>query len=1021
MTGKRAVLLVGSMLLLALCSAQLAAVETGALRGRITDTQGFSLPGAFISVTSPALLGAKTYLTNNSGRFFLQGLPPGDYRLLVEMPGFEAVTMDGIVISAGRTALVNIVLNPSDIEEASTRRPPSTLSGTESPGAAAVLERELIARMPLPRDFTAVLGLAPGLAFADDRPSYSAAANGAPYTANQYVQDGVNVTDPAAGGALNRVNPDILDEVVIETAAHPAEQGPVNGAYVNVITKQGGNAFAGGVVFSHTAKSYVKNLFSTEELEGTGGALPETPFRRSDLSLTLAGPVIEDFAWIFTNFRYGSRSRRGPFNYWTDPFELPHRPYGFRERGFSDIFKLSTRVIPELLAGLELNYSRVSQPVYEEDLAVNRPLESTRKLDVESFLLMKAGADYTLDPNSSLTVTAGVSNHKLPLLLNRDSWSSPQYYELASGFTWGSADYNDREKRSRFNVGASIVRYQDRVLGTLHRLVVGAEYDTSTSTSSTWKADPLLMYYSGRSAYIFGQAESPGTGELVGKGLVGFWVSPATEGAMVSRREGKHVGLFAGDTLSIADRISVSLGLRFDRSETGIRALSKGATGSEVAAALGENLVKPVLGFNLYSAASFRDWSRVVVWNVLSPRLGLNIDLFGGGWTVLKGYYATMPENMTLGYAHSLTPLSPDRAHLFYWYDDDANARVDETDTFELFQDDYRVYKSEFYTQAVDPGLKPPRMTEFSVGIEQQVFRNFSVSGRYVSRRWDNLVGNVMYDPSTGAHWYRREDSPQGWWVPFNTVVPGQGDYPDTPLTVYFRSTDSPAVFYRLENIPELKARYTGFEFSFKKRMSGNWQLYGSVLLGRARGTTDLASPWSAGSTFTILDPNSFTNITDDSVLAYDRPVNVRLMGTFRFPWDLYLSALFRAASGAPWTRTVTVIPPQDWAEEHGAAQAPVKVCLEKPGSGRYSDWNNLDLRLEKEFRKKGEVKFSVSLDAFNLLGYKYRVVDLDQGGLWLPSEEGTANGERVVSDSYLKALLLRGTRWFQLNFNLRF
>ena len=56
------------------------------------------------------------------------------------------------------------------------------------------------------------------------------------------------------------------------------------------------------------------------------------------------------------------------------------------------------------------------------------------------------------------------------------------------------------------------------------------------------------------------------------------------------------------------------------------------------------------------------------------------------------------------------------------------------------------------------------------------------------------------------------------------------------------------------------------------------------LVLSKTRGTTSLASTWAGGTSRTTIGPNSFYNISDNSTLAYDRPFNLRLMGTYRFP-----------------------------------------------------------------------------------------------------------------------------------------
>jgi hypothetical protein len=203
--------------------------------------------------------------------------------------------------------------------------------------------------------------------------------------------------------------------------------------------------------------------------------------------------------------------------------------------------------------------------------------------------------------------------------------------------------------------------------------------------------------------------------------------------------------------------------------------------------------------------------------------------------------------------------------------------------------------------------------------------------------------------------------------------------------------------------------------------MSHNWQAFGSLTWNRATGTATVASPWSAGNSPALLTPNSFTNLSSADRLFQDRPLVARLAGTVRFGWDIYASVLVKAQSGSPWARTVTIIPPADWAAANGAQMIPIKVYLESPGSRRFGSWKTLDFRLEKEFVRAGRSLVGVSVDVYNLLGNKYRTLDLNDGGTWAPDGAGGSTGTRVLSGTYGTYTPLLGTRVVRLNLSLKF
>lgn len=1013
---------------LALCAAFLglvlpaaAAGPLGALKGRITDEKGAPLAGAYLYVTSPTALGMANYMTTKGGRFAVLGLVPGSYKIVAEMPGYKTVTVDGIVVSSGKSTTVDFRMPTAAIEEEPATARPGPSLDRESARTAVLIDRPLIERLPLRRDLTDLLGLVPGLIFETVPDQGRMSLYGTPLTEAVVVQDGIIVTHPVDGRVMDRINTDLIEEVVVEAAGHTAETGPAQGAYINVVHKIGTARTEGLISYSASGKGLVDSLWTADELAAMPTAAPTALRRENDLSFTLGGPVLQDMAWMFANFRYDSLGRRAPFTYWTDPLGLRHFVYDYRQRDLSGTFKLSMDVLDKFKGIIEFGYTRHYEPVFGSDIGTLTPESSTRNLDGEGTFLARVGVSYVAGQSTRLDVNIGYAKYKQPLLLNSIAADKPQYADLISGRSWGSGSLNDREAAGRMRGAVSLTRLEDGLLGAYHELVVGAEYETTDVSSSTWKSDNLIYNYAAGSPYTYGTAVSPVSEEEVGYGLIGFYIAPESEGGMTLKRELRRIGFFAQDTVKIGSRLSLSAGLRFDRSEAGFGAFSKSAGGNDVGISVGSDLVDPILGFNLFSSLSIPSWDKAVVWNAFSPRFGLSLDLLGNGRTILKGTWARLPEYLGLGYSQDLAQADATASHDFLWYDEDGDGVVGSGDSYSLVPYDFRVYSSAFFRQAVDPDLAAPVTEEWTAGLEQAVGRDFVLSARYIDRRKTNLIGHVVFDPSTGAEWWRTGDAPEGWWVPFSTVVPGTNGYADTTLDLYLPAAEAPDYFERIENVPELQARYRSVEFSFHKKMSGGWQAFGSLTWNRATGTTSVASRWGAGNSPVLLTPNAFVNIAATDRLLQDRPLVLKVAGTYRFPWDVYASVLFKMQSGGAWARTITVIAPSDWAAAHGAKVVPIPVYLESPGSRRYDAWKTLDLRLEKDFLKAGRSRFALSVDVFNLLGEKYRTLDLNDGGTWAPDGEGAATGTRILSGTYGALTPYLGTRTVRLNLQLKF
>jgi hypothetical protein len=64
---------------------------TGTISGRVVDSQGLALPGVTVTATSPNLQATRETVTSENGDYILTLLPPGTYRLVFELAGFQRI------------------------------------------------------------------------------------------------------------------------------------------------------------------------------------------------------------------------------------------------------------------------------------------------------------------------------------------------------------------------------------------------------------------------------------------------------------------------------------------------------------------------------------------------------------------------------------------------------------------------------------------------------------------------------------------------------------------------------------------------------------------------------------------------------------------------------------------------------------------------------------------------------------------------------------------------------------------
>jgi hypothetical protein len=995
--------------------------QTATLKGLITDTEGFPLPGAFIYVDSPSMLDIKTYVTSETGRIKFHNLPPGTYKITVEMPGFKTVNIENIILRVGSTVRLHITMEITTIEEVTTVKIPSPTGNPESAKVAVIIEEDLIKRIPLERNLHHIITSVPGII--PDTIFFPKASliHGSPARSNLYTMDNMVLSDPSGFHLMTNINTDLIEEIEVVTGGMSPQVGHINGGFVNVVTRSGGNETFGEALIYHTSKSLSSPLTSEEELSATEVSPAPLNKKLWDFSLAFGGPIMKDRLWFFTNARLLSQTRSTVFFPWTDPQEKEHEVYDWDNTEKMGFIKFTSQFVPNIKVTGMFNYVNRNRLFHGSNIDWNITADATQNMDHERTFQGTGIVNYIFDQNTFLDFKAGYLENKLPLLLQDDVKDNPRYIDASTGHVWGSARFNEIYKGKRFQGSAYITRFQDNILGLDHELEAGGEYEFAYSEWSVWKANNLTVHYNNGSPYFFGLNESPTTGNDVGTGRVSFLIVSKDEGRFNPKFEARRLSFIIQDKITFAERLTLKLGLRFDHSSMTHLALLKDISGNPVSLALGEQFILPQVDFNPFDTIQASGWKNIMVWNVFSPRLGLIFDVFGNGRSLFKASFSRYTEYMMLDYAAGLIPLSPMRSHMFFWYDENMDGAVDETDTFTPYLEDYRFYSPDFIDQRIASDTNSPYTDEFTIGLHQEIFPDFSFLLTYIYKNRKNILEDVLYDPDLGQDWYRISLDTEGWWTPFNTIIPGIDDYDNTAVTAYFRSPDAPLTFHQFKNVPDLGQKYHGFELALKKRFSHNWQLTGSVVFSKATGNLGLGYLSSSGFSPAANSPNDFVNVSKQSRLDFDRPIIIKLAGTYRFPYQFFLSFFYMHMSGAPWARQVTVFMPSSSSSSESSAMIPATVYLESPGERRSKAFDNLDIRIEKEFALSRSAKIGLLLDVFNALGNEYQNLFQNDGGYWFPAGENTTEGNRIVSPNYKKVIFLSGVRSFRLGLQIHF
>jgi len=269
-----------------------AQVITAEIAGVVTDNTGAVVPGATVTAHNLDTGFERTAVSGDGGRYALLSLPPGPYKLTVELTGFATMVREGLVLSLNQKIELDVAMQLATVAEQVTVVAGAPVFSTTDGELGKTLKTEAIDAIPsLGRAYTNLLGLVPGV-----RQQEGAAARigGAAYYANTFKVDGMENDSESVAGAQSRVTQDAVAEVQVLTNQFSAEFGRAVGGAVNVVTRSGTNQLQGRAFFYQQEGSWnAKNYFAR--------TAPKPEFTTRNYGGTIGGPLKVDKAHYFVS------------------------------------------------------------------------------------------------------------------------------------------------------------------------------------------------------------------------------------------------------------------------------------------------------------------------------------------------------------------------------------------------------------------------------------------------------------------------------------------------------------------------------------------------------------------------------------------------------------------------------------------------------------------------------------------------------------------------------------------------
>jgi hypothetical protein len=907
---------------LAIAAPALGQDTRGSIQGVITDSSGGAMPGVTVEARSTALVGIATAVTDDRGNYRFPALPPGIYEVTAALQGFTPAKSQNIELQLGQILKVDLALAIGALNETVQVTGESPVIDVRQNSAAATISADVIERIPKGRDFTDLIRSAPGTQVEGKSGIQIDGAGGAEH---RYVVDGMDTTGIRTGTTGQEMPVDFIQEVQVKSSGYNAEYRATTGGVVSAITKSGSNQFRGsaGIMFRNesmqgSARPSLR-LNPADQTKAEYILTPDDEFTRTEPVFELGGPILRNRIWFYAGY--------------APDIERQSRTVTFRTNGQRGTFT-QNEVDHNVLANV-----------------TGQMTNNTRfRFSVNQQWLRDEPAPPSIEPDGTSTANPSL----FPGTIFTDSFDD--YY--VGEFNWvasprlfanvqvGYFDYGQSQfgagTQLRHTFGASNFQYPE-IPAALQQLNGYADFPSSSQTvyddfqRNTITSD--LTYYASRwgSHTIKGgvQFERIGNQRLGGNqyptiNLLWGTTRAALDGRRVTGTYGHYtitrvhsagdihttgVGLFLQDSWTVAQNLTLNLGVRADKEE--IPSYTPGNPG-----------IKFGLG------------------DKISPRVGFAWDIFGDGkW---KGYGSwgrffdtsklEMPRGL-FGSEHSVT----------YYYT---------LDTFDwpsiqcahppvsgpscpgtyIEQVDFRHAANEVDNFLLDPNLKPIQTHEFTLGVDHELSPTISLGLRWAHKRFDRTIEDTgVLVPGVGEV--------------YRITNPGEG-IGENVLRDFAGCTNCP-------NQPKPTREYDGVELRLRKRLSNRWSMTTSYLWSRLHGnysglTSSDENNRNSPSVNRFFDGqyNSFNHRGQPNFgpLQTDRPHLLEVQATYDLPWGTGLGVYWLGQSGTP---------EQTQMSEKGIPFFP----FGRGNLGRTAAYTQTDFVLQHSFSMGGQrLKFEVNV-----------------------------------------------------------
>lgn len=287
MSMRRVIVAVLVTAALATPTSAVAQSERGTITGVIEDTTKGGMPGVTLKVINIATNATTDIVSSGSGVYSAANLPPGTYRIEASLEGFQTATVDGIRLTAGGTARVNVTMNVGNIAESVNVVAAHALIQTEDAKVSTNISNELIDQLPLVvggamRSVFDLVSTVPEAKGGGANVSLGGGQGGAFGATLDGISVNTNRNADTTETAFLTPSVEAITEFSVETNGFKPEFGQAGGGAITFASKSGTNEYHGSLY------NFLRNDALDEKgfFEQTKGI-----YRQNNFGASWGGPI----------------------------------------------------------------------------------------------------------------------------------------------------------------------------------------------------------------------------------------------------------------------------------------------------------------------------------------------------------------------------------------------------------------------------------------------------------------------------------------------------------------------------------------------------------------------------------------------------------------------------------------------------------------------------------------------------------------------------------------------------------